>query len=477
MVKSWKHQTDAKVIANERTHNAWVKPNYALFMEPGCGKTKTVLDILSERFDRDGFLPTVILCPLVVCENWRREILMHTDIDESLIGVYNVSGPKRLKTLNADLKTKKIFIINYDAILNEQVFQSLMGTKLKVLICDESHRLKSHNAKRSQKVFLLSKAAKWRFLLSGTPALKSPMDLFQQFKIMDAGKTFGENFWAFRGHFFEDKNARWVGRQGYFPDFQPRQKMMPEMETRVHGLSFSALKKDCLDLPPLVRKEIIVDLSPEQKRLYNEMKRDFVTFIENEGKVSAVVATMAMTKLQRLHQITTGFANNDKGETIELKDVPRLTALRDLLEDVVDNHKVIVWACYKHNYKMIAGVLDRMDVKYNLLTGDQNAKEKQENIDSFQNDPSVRVMVANQSAGGIGVNLTASSYSIYYSKDFSLENDNQSEARNYRGGSEIHESVTRVDLHARGTTDDVIKEALSGKSDILSTILAWAKNN
>jgi SNF2 family DNA or RNA helicase len=99
-------------------------------------------------------------------------------------------------------------------------------------------------------------------------------------------------------------------------------------------------------------------------------------------------------------------------------------------------------------------------------------KARQEAIDSFQNDPSVRVMIANPAAGGVGVTLTAASYMIYYSRDFSLENDLQSEARCHRGGSEAHEKITRIDIVAPGTIDEVILEALERKENLATKILA-----
>ena len=82
-------------------------------------------------------------------------------------------------------------------------------------------------------------------------------------------------------------------------------------------------------------------------------------------------------------------------------------------------------------------------------------------------------MIANQTAGGIGINLTAASYSIFYSRNFSLEADLQAEARNYRGGSEVHKKITRIDLVAADSIDSLVVEALAKKENISEQILAW----
>ena len=116
-----------------------------------------------------------------------------------------------------------------------------------------------------------------------------------------------------------------------------------------------------------------------------------------------------------------------------------MDALRDLLEDLTPEHKVIVWAVFKQNYRDIAKVCADLKIEYVTLSGEQSTKEKNDAVEKFKTNPDTKVIIANPQAGGVGVNLQEASYSIFYSRNFSLENDLQAEARNYRGGSEIHE--------------------------------------
>lgn len=115
----------------------------------------------------------------------------------------------------------------------------------------------------------------------------------------------------------------------------------------------------------------------------------------------------------------------------------------------------------------------KLEIQYAELTG--QITDKQSEIDRFQNDRSCRVMIASQAAGGTGVNLTEASYMVYYSRGYSLEHDMQSEARAYRGGSEKHKSITRIDLIADGTLDNAVLKALQGKKDLSTDILQLAK--
>jgi SNF2 family DNA or RNA helicase len=224
-----------------------------------------------------------------------------------------------------------------------------------------------------------------------------------------------------------------------------------------------------MDLPPLVRTAIPVPLAKEQKRVYDDMKADFIAYLATG---EAVVAQIAITKALRLQQIVSGYVKTDMGEEITLKENPRLDALEELLEDRAPSEKIIIWACFNENYAQIRGVCDKLGLPFVELHGGVSGKDRQKNIDKFQTDPACRIMIANAGAGGVGINLTAASCTIFYSRNFSLEHDLQAEARNHRGGSEIHSKISRIDLVAENTIDQVIMEALANKLDLSTSILS-----
>jgi len=208
------------------------------------------------------------------------------------------------------------------------------------------------------------------------------------------------------------------------------------------------------------------------------MKENFITFIENAvktgeetGKPQAVVANLAMTKGLRLQQILTGFVKTDLGDIISIKNNPRIVALKELLADICITNKVIVWACFRENYRQIREVCESLNLGYAELHG--GIKDKDAMIDYFRTNDECKVMIANQASAGLGVNLIEATHAIYYSKNFNLEQDVQSEARNHRRGSEIHDKITRIDLVAPGTLDELVTEALKAKQNISERILEW----
>jgi SNF2 family DNA or RNA helicase len=377
---------------------------------------------------------------------------------------------------NGVLNRPKIVITNYESLTMDKLYSLLTSWGPEVFIADEAHRLKNPEGKRSKAAIKLSDTSKYRYALTGTPILNSAMDVFNIFRFLDKGEAFGKSFWKFREVWFEDENAPWRGKQNYFPKYVPRPESYKELTKIIYQKALTARKAECLDLPPFVRKEVFVELSAEQKRMYNEMKDDYIAWVnaaEESGEKKAVVAQMAVTKALRLQQIVTGYAKTEEGDVHKITENPRLEALKELLEELHGEHKIIVWSVFHENYSDIARVCESLKIDYAELHGRIGQKDRDENIGRFCNDPKCRVLIGNQSAGGIGINLVESDVSIYYSKNFSLEADLQSEGRNYRGGSERHSSITRIDLIAEGTIDELIGEALKNKQAIGDQILTW----
>ncbi len=92
-------------------------------------------------------------------------------------------------------------------------------------------------------------------------------------------------------------------------------------------------------------------------------------------------------------------------------------------------------------------------------------------MERFNTDDKCRVLIGNPASGGIGVNLVAASYSIYYSRSYKLGDEVQSTARNWRKGSEIHDQITKINLICQGSIDEVIDDALNNKQKLADIIL------
>lgn len=461
----WQHQ-------KEGVARATPLPAFGFFFEAGTGKTRTTIEVFRQKCATNGrLLKTLILAPQVVLQNWRNEILKFSKIGDQDIVVLRGTGQQRADLIYKHNNKPTIFIANYETLLMEKCATLFNGYGFECIIADESHRIKNHSSKRTKALLKLSKGVQYKYILTGTPVLQSPLDLFSQFQFLDGGQTFepvGTNYFAFQRHFFFNKNA---GAPSHvtWPDWRIREGATEEISQKIGRVTMHVKKSECLDLPPMVKKTIPVELSTEQRRHYEMMKKNFITFLGDK----ACTASLAITKGLRLQQIVSGFITLEDETIVPMKANPRLDALEELLEDLVvaGKHKVIIWACWKENYKQIRELLYKLGIKYVEAHGEIPQKNRQEAIDDFCHREEIKVFLGNQGAAGIGINLVQASYAIYYSRNFSLEHDIQSEARNYRGGSEIHESVTRIDLVAQGTIDESILLALASKQEIGDKVL------
>lgn len=475
-IKPWAHQLQA-------IGNAAALPYYGLFFEQGAGKTSTAINISRFRFAENGrLLRTIVFGPPIVVNNWRDEWLMHSKIEPGAITPLVGSQTKRLTLFKAKSVGPQIFLTNYESLGMLHLFENFIKWQPELLIFDESHRLKNHKAKRSKLAEELAnpigKRRPFSYILSGTPILNSPLDIFQQFLILDGGQTFGRNYFAFRARYFRDRNAG-MPKERYFPKFEVMTKekdgfdALSEISKAMSTISMRVEKKDCMDLPPEIHQIIKVGMTDEQTKLYKEMKSDFITFMGDK----ACTATIAITKALRLMQISSGFLSVKGGDTgelceaIPLKKTPKQEALKSMLEDLCESNKVLVWAVWKENYAHIREVCTELGLEYVEVHGGVSAMQKQLNVDRFKTDPKVKVFIGHPGSGGIGINLIVAQYSIFYSRTFSLENWLQARARNHRGGSEIHDKIVHYDLVCENTIDELVVKALANKIEISEKVL------
>lgn len=460
-IKPWAHQLEGMKRATKDPDG------FGFFFEVGAGKTMTCINTLRYQYKKEGRVKkTLILGPSIVLENWKREFAVHSNIPQDIIHVLSGPGKKRIAKVTELMNESCIFITNYEALSRmPDIVKAFLKWSPEILVLDESHRCKSKESKQTKAAIKISDKAEYKYLLSGTPVLNSMLDLWAQFRIMDGGKTFGKKFFDYRNKYFRDLSAG-MSRDKYFPNWVARKDKIQEVNELVRSKSMHVSKDECLDLPPLVKKTIPVEMSPEQRKAYAQMQKDLIAFMNDK----ACVAELAITRALRLQQIVTGHIpledKEGKVKIQQFKKNPRKDALKELLSDIISKHKVLVWAVFKENYKDIREVCEALKIKYVEVHGDKSHDEKMSAVDLFNTDESVRLLIGHPGSGGIGINLVASDVSIFYSRNFSLEYDIQAEARNYRGGSERHAKVTRIDLVTPGTIDEQVLNALASKKKI-----------
>lgn len=432
-----------------------------------------MIEILrSEYRKKSRLLNTLIICPLSVCAGWKKQFQEYSAIDPKRIHVLTGVGRKRAELLRGLQASGQgqIVVTNFAGVRIPEFYDALLQWAPEITVIDESHNIKDAGSATAKKLYPLTTGARRRFIMTGTLTPNSLLDIYGQYKAFQPG-LLGPSFFQFRTKYFYDKNAG-MPKHLHFPDWKPRPEAAEQLGKLVATTSVQAKKEACIELPPLLEITVPVELGSDQKREYEKMAQEFVA----ECKGVQSVAEFAMTKTLRLRQILAGFvAESAGGELAWFDDVPRLTALGDLL-DSTRGHKTIVWTDFVPTYKKLGHICDRMKRRAVFLTGQQRTiKDKEASLADFISGDA-DVLVAHAAAAGEGIDgLQVAPYAVYFMKSYSRIHLEQSMARNFRGGSTMHEKVTHYHLSATGTLDEVIHDALTKKKDVAESILSWCK--
>jgi SNF2 family DNA or RNA helicase len=230
------------------------------------------------------------------------------------------------------------------------------------------------------------------------------------------------------------------------------------------NFSSRVMKDECLDLPGKIYSQRSVQLSPDQNRIYNDLKDYALAHIEDH---EFMTATNVMTQLLRMQQVLSGHTKSDSGEIIEVKD-NRIDELMACLDET--EGKAIIWSRFRYDIKRIASALTKKYGPQSTVTyfGDTTDDQRSEAIERIQNGDA-RFFVGNPQTGGYGITLTAATTVIYYANSFDLAVRMQSEDRAHRIGQKEH--VTYIDLIAEDTIDERIVKSLRNKMDIASVVM------
>ena len=449
---------------------SWNKEIYAYFMEMGTGKTKVLIDNLAMLYDKGKVDGALIIAPKGVIGTWHKQELpqhMPDHIENvSVLWQANITKEQSRKLGNLFKTTDELHIL----IMNVEALSTAKGSDFAkkfllshktLLAIDESTTIKNPKAKRTRNIIEISRRAQYRRILTGSPVTKNPLDLYSQCEFLSPWLLNFQSYYAFRNRYAEMKTLHIHGRSiqvvsGF--------KNLNELSEKVKGFSYRVLKEDCLDLRDIIYMKRTITLTPEQKKVYDQMKKEALAVLNGKS----VTTVTALTQLMRLQQITCGHFSADDG-TIQTIKNNRTLELMDVLEEI--EGKAIIWAHFQHDIKTVIKAIEKeygpgsvVDY-YGLTPQDQ----RDGNRKKFQENDKCRFLVGTPQTGGYGITLTAANTVIYYSNGYDLEKRLQSEDRAHRIGQK--KSVTYVDILAEDTVDERIVKALRKKINIASQVM------
>jgi len=413
-----------------------------LFLSPGLGKTSITLGAFKVLRDQGFITKMLVIAPLRPCYSvWPREVKKWKQFHGLSVGVLH--GPKKEKVLAED---HDIYVINPEGL--RWLFQQ--RAKLpEMLVIDESSKFKAVNTQRFKTLKPHLPKFRRRYILTGSPAANSLLDLFGQVFAMDLGKTFGPYITHYRNRFFHQ-----TGFGGYDWALKPGadKEIYDHLAPRVLRMS----AEDYLEMPPLIIEDIEVELPPKAMAMYKQLE----DALRLDFKVGRVVAANAAVASMKCRQIANGGIYLDGAERAwqHIHDA-KTEALVDLIEELEGQPALIAYD-FHHDLERIKKAVGKNTPH---IGGGVSGKASDAICEQW-NRGELRALIGHPQSVGHGLNLQEKGRAvIFFSLPWSFELWDQFMRRIYRQGQK--ERVFVYQIVAKGTVDAAILKALRKKGD------------
>lgn len=473
VVSPFKHQ-------KEHLEKHLYDKSWGLLWEQGTAKTKPIIDTTALLYLDKKIDALLVVAPPGVERNWNTdELPKHLPPDvalETRVQVFltaNKDTKAQARSMEQLMRHKglAVLLISYNAFMTQKgknTVWKFLRHRRALYALDESHYIKTPNAKRTKSVVASGRYAAYRRILTGTPIAVGPFDLYSQIRFLD------ENFWKtknihgsveFRQFFGEWLTAEECKKElGYDPGYDQliRYKNLDLLTEWLKEISDRLLKEDVLDLPPKLYSKKYVEMTTQQRVIYEELKEKY---IYDFGDGDIIDGELPIVRLLRLQQILCNYVPTGEDEPVRLLSDknPRLNAMEDIRD--ITFHPTIVWARFRHDVDQLMSLLGDRAVRYDGSVDDDQAEK---NKLAFQRGD-VQWFVGTAQKGGPGLTLHQAKTVVYYSNSFRLIDRLQSEDRAHRAGMDDN-PVNYIDIVCAGTVDERIVSNLRDKRDIASAI-------
>lgn len=407
---------------------------FILADDPGLGKTRQALAVAN--FYKSDF-PLLIIAPATVRDFWRNQII-------ELMPNVNMLDIAVIDQTNKNVGLAKVVIVAYTSL--ERHMEKLKEKRFGVVIFDESHRLKEPSTKQTVNATILGKQATRAILLSGTPALSRPKELFQQLAIID------ERFTGFRS--FAERYCE--GKPGKFGFEANGSSNLNELKALLSKKFMIRRTKDDVFSELGTKERIIVELPivKDEKAAQNMLQY-------SQNFQSAVAKKQEHAFLIQWYSATAG-----------LKAVGVCSFISDFISKSKDKFLV-----FGHHHSILYSVqccLKKIGVKFIRIDGETKAEIRDQNVQKFQSDSDIRCAVLSLKACSVGITLTAASTVIFAELHWTPAEIIQAEGRVHRIGQE--QQVKCYFLLAPGTADDVMWKMLLQKQSNINKAGLFSDN-
>ena len=454
----------------EALERAWPHDEFAFFMDMGTGKTWTAINLAGTRWDLGQIEALAVVCPTSVKPVWLDELELHCSVKYT--PYVHESGKDTLTQafIKAENYKLKVLIVGVESLSQGKAWTHLNDFCHKhhtMMVIDESSTIKTSPRSKGGKIIPsrtsrcwdAGESCKYRIIMTGTPITQGIQDLFAQFRFLNWEIIGNKNYFSFK--------ARYTVAGGFQGKKIIGYKNIDELMDRVKPYTYNIKITDVMDMPEQVYEQRYCSLNDIQKRLLSDLGNPYdMSTSMGELEIDCETVLERMTRYQQIVGGHFPFAlENEKGYGIEI--IPgknsKMEELIDIIDSLDNTRKVVIWARFHPEQKMIFDCLVGNYGPAIWFKGGMSTDERRDAISRFRNDPDCRFFVSG-AAGYKGITITESTLNIYYSNTFSYDDREQSERRTWRKGQPY--PVLYIDLTMNHVIDKQILKALKMKEDL-----------
>lgn len=425
--------------------------NVLLADEMGLGKSLQALAVAAIDHQRGIAKRTLVVTLATLKGNWAEEITRHTTFTYEVLK--NSSPLQRSRQL-ADF-AEEILIVNYEQVLT--CWEQLNQIGFQVVIYDEAHTIKNRSSKRTKACLKLDGLR--HILVTGSPLLNHVDDLWTLLYRIDPQNH--PNYWKFRA------------RYCVFGGFKGKQiigvKNEAELYRKLDRLMLRRKKSEVLDLPEKQFVQVWVDLSPQQRKLYNQA-------IDEQQLTSPTMAEPmaienALVRFLRLKEICGSAGTIEGHDDISSK----LDRVVEIVQEIVDNAEpVVIFTQFRAIQYFLMERINDAGIPAWELNGDTPFADRVPRI-NYWTEASQRgeygALVAMFQVGGVGLNLTAASKVVLVDKLFVPMLNDQAIDRVHRIGVNLTRPVQILEVLCRKTIEQRIEKILERKKRVFGAVV------
>lgn len=408
---------------------------------PGVGKSVQALGFITHN----NYKRNLIICPASIKFVWVSEITKWTKMKSFVI------NPKtNLQDIPFDVQC---VIVNFDIL--KKFHNEFKKYKWNSCIIDECQLIKNPSAARSKAVKSIAQEISNIIMLTGTPLLSAPIEMFNMLNIIDP--KVWNNYYSYATKFCG-------GRQGYWGFEAKGATNLNELRIKISKYFLRRTKDEVLkELPTKNYIEVPIDLPKEERKQYDLVESNLVEYLKSYKKEKTnkeITKSLNAEKLVKLNLLR------------EINTMGKIPTARELIDNIIDaKEKVLVFSSFNAPLKELAEKYEENSV---IMLGETQVEERGEIVKQFQEDPNIKIFFGGTKSAGVGITLTAASNVIFLDLPWNPADIEQSENRAHRPGA-TYQSLNIYQIISYDSIDEFMKKLLNKKQVIINKLIEGKK--